>query len=42
MESGKKVLVILFAGQQRRRKDKRRTFGRSAGRRGWDDLREQH
>ena len=40
MESRKMVLIILFAGQQRRRRHKEQTFGQSSGGRGWDDLRE--
>ena len=39
MEFRKMVLVILFAGQQRRRRHKEQTFGHSEGRWGWDDLR---
>ena len=40
METGKTVLVILHAGQQRRHRCKEQTFGFSGRRRAWDDLRE--
>ena len=36
-----RLLMILPAGQQRRQDHKKQTF-RHSGRRGWDDLREQH
>ena len=41
MESRKMVLTILYTGQQRRHRCKEQTFA-LGGRRGWDDLREQH
>ena len=41
MESRKMVLTILPTGQQRRHRRKEQTFA-LGGRRGWDDLREQH
>ena len=41
MESRNMVPRILCAGQQRRHRDKEQTSGHS-GRRGWDDLRDQH
>ena len=34
------VLVLLFAGQQRRRRHKEQTYGYSWGGRGWDGFRE--
>ena len=40
MESRKMVLIILFAGQQKRWRHKGQTFGHSVGRREWDDLTE--
>ena len=42
MESGKIVLMNLFAGQQWRHRHKEQTFGHSGERKGWDDLREKH
>ena len=42
MEFRKIVLMILYAGQQKKHRCKEQTFGLSGGRRGWDDLREQH
>ena len=36
------VLVNLSAGQQWRRRHSEQTCGHSEGRRGWDELREQH
>ena len=32
----------LFAGQQKRHRHKEQTCGHSGGRRGWDELREEH
>ena len=34
------VLIILFAGQQRRCRHKEETFGQSSEGRGWNDLKE--
>ena len=42
MASRKRVLMILHAGQRRRHRRKEQTFGLNGGRRGWDDLRDQH
>ena len=39
MESGKIVLMNLFAGQQWRLRYREQTCGHSVGRRGWDELR---
>ena len=40
MESRKMVLMKLFAGQQRRRRQKEQTCGNSGERRGRDELRD--
>ena len=42
MESGKKVVMNLFAGQQWRFRHREQTCEHSEGERGWDKLREQH
>ena len=42
MKSRKLVPMILCTGQPRRHRHKEQIFGLSGGRRGWDDLREQH
>ena len=42
MEPRETVLMIVPAGQQRRCRHREQTCGHSGGRRGWDDLREQH
>ena len=42
MESGKKVVMNLFAGQQWRCRHREQTCEHSEGERGWDKLREQH
>ena len=40
MEFGKTVPTILHAGQKRRHRCKKQTFGLSGRRQGWNDLRE--
>ena len=40
MESGKMILMNLFAGQVQRLRHRAQTCGHSSGRRGWDKLRE--
>ena len=42
MESRKMVELSPCAGQQQRRRHREQTCGHSGGRRGWDELREQH
>ena len=42
MESRKTVLMNLSAGQQGKQRHREQTCGRSWGRRGWDESREQH
>ena len=42
MESRKMILMNVFAGQQWRRRQTEQTHGHSRGRRGWDELREEH
>jgi len=44
MESGKMVLMNLFAGQQWRHRHREQIYGHGGrgGRRGWDKLREWH
>ena len=40
MESRKMVLMNLFTGKEKRHKHREQTCGHSAGRRGWNQLRE--
>ena len=42
MESRKMIVMNLSAGQRWRRRHREQTFGHSAGRRGWDELREEY
>ena len=42
MESRRMVLMNLFAGQQWTCRQTEQTYGHSRGRRGWDELREEH
>ena len=42
MEFRKTVMIILYAGQQKRHRCKEQIFGLSGRRQGWDDLREWH
>ena len=41
MEFRTMAVMTLYVRQQKRQKDKEETFG-LCGRRGWDDLKEQH
>ena len=42
VESRKMILMIWFAGQQRRHRHEEQTIGHSGEEGGWDDLRGQH
>ena len=42
MESRKMIVMNLSAGRRWRRRHREQTFGHSAGRRGWDKLRDEY